>query len=113
MYTVQAFTTDNPTNDLDNPSLQIGSVTAYRLPAVFVLDLHVEKAFQIGSAVTISPILDCFNVANSHTVLQRDGLVGTFDTGVFTPNTGEDGNFNKPIEFLNGRAVRGGVRVSF
>ena len=25
-------------------------------------------------AVAISPVLDCFNVANSHTVLQRDGI---------------------------------------
>ena len=52
VYFVQAFTGDAADSA---PLLQIGQVGAYRLPDVFVLDLHVEKPFQIGSAVTISP----------------------------------------------------------
>jgi hypothetical protein len=106
VYFVQAFTHD--IRDAA-PLIQIGQVAAYRLFDVFVLDLHVEKVFQIGSTVAIIPVLDCFNAANSHTVLQRDGFVGSYDEGVFTPR----GAFNNPVEFLSSRVFRGGVRISF
>ncbi len=112
LYFVQAITNDVPANSFDSPLIQIGSVGAYRLPSVFLLDLQVERPFRIGSTVTISPILDCFNVANSHTVLQRDGSVGIYNadgTPVFQPNDG----FNRPLQFLNSRVFRGGVRITF
>ena len=109
VYFVQAFTHDAADSA---PLLQIGRVGAHRLPDVFLLDLHVEKPFRIGSTVTISPILDCFNVANSHTVLQRNGFVGAYDAEG-TPAFQQNDNFNAPVEFLNGRAFRGGVRIAF
>src|SRR5262249_40492385 len=56
--------------------IQIGNVDDYRLPSAYTLDLHLEKLFRIGKAITITPSVDCFNAANAHTVLQRVGLVG-------------------------------------
>ena len=112
VYFVQAITNDVPANLFDNPLIQIGSVGAYRLPPVFLLDLQIQRPFRIGSAVTIVPVLDCFNVANSHTVLQRDGSVGTYNaegTPVFQANEG----FNQPLQRLSSRVFRGGVRITF
>jgi hypothetical protein len=106
VYAVQAFTHDAADSQ---PFLQIGQVAAYRLPNVFVLDLHLERSFAIGPAIAISPMLDCFNAANSRTVLQRYGLVGSYNAGEFTP----DKSFNNPIERLNSRVFRGGARIAF
>jgi len=115
VYFVQAFTHDAANSA---PLLQIGQIGAHRLPNVFLLDLHVERPFRIGSTVTASPMLDCFNVANSHTVLQRDGFVGTYDaeaTPAFSPALKSNGepSVNQPLEFLGSRAFRGGARIAF
>jgi hypothetical protein len=107
-YYLQVFTYDV---NGSRPNLQIGEVDAYRLPDVYQLDLHLEKSFQIGP-VTITPAADCFNVANSHTVLQRDGFAGFWNHGAdqpFSPNSG----FNAVAERLSDRTFRAGVRVSF
>ena len=109
IYSIQAITHDTRGN---MPSIQIGQVGAYRLPDVFELDLKVEKAFRLGPSIMVSPTIDCFNVANSHTVLQRDGFVGTYDLKRSTAFR-QQGNFNEPIELLSSRAFRGGVRLSF
>ena len=99
-------TRDNP------PDIQIGQVDAYRLPDVYQLDLHLEKLLRIGSRVTVTPSLDCFNVANSHTVLGRDGSVGGWDNGAEEPFSPSD-EFNAVTERLSDRTFRVGVRVSF
>jgi hypothetical protein len=57
-------------------------------------------------------MLDCFNVANSHTALQQDGFVGTFDTAG-EPAFQQNGDFNNATAFLRGRVFRGGVRITF
>jgi hypothetical protein len=109
LYYIQAFTNDTR---YSTPNIQIGPTAAYRLPSVFELDLHVEKTFRIGSAVTISPVLDCFNVPNIHTVLGRNGFVGTYDASrdpVFKQNP----SFDEPAELLSDRVFRGGVRIAF
>jgi hypothetical protein len=108
-YSVEVVTHD--TRD-SRPSLQIGQVTAYRLPDVFELDVHVERPFRIGSTVTISPAFDCFNMLNSHTVLQRSGRVGSYDAEG-DPAFTQDPSFNAAGEVLSSRAFRGGVRISF
>ena len=92
--------------------LQIGDVGAYRNPDVYQLDLHLERAFRIGSRVSITPSLDCFNVADSHTVLQRVGLVGTYDAGGDTPFQ-QVKAFHQPAEQLSDRSFRLGARLSF
>jgi hypothetical protein len=93
---------------------QIGQVGAYRLPNVFLLDLHVQKPFHIGPKVTVSPTLDCFNAANSRTVLQRDGFVGAYDATITqAPAFGQNPNFNAPAEILSSRVFRGGIQITF
>jgi hypothetical protein len=93
---------------------QIGQVGANRLPNVFLLDVHVQKLFRIGPTVTVSPVLDCFNAANSRTVLQRDGVVGAYDaTSAPAPAFGQNPNFNAPAEVLSKRVFRGGVQIAF
>jgi hypothetical protein len=94
------------------PRIQIGEVDAYRNPDVYQLDLHVERLFRIASKVTATPSLDCFNVVNSHTVLQRVGLVGTYSAERDQAFSQSD-TFNKAAEVLGNRALRGGVRISF
>ena len=52
LYWVEAATYDT----LDNrPGLQIGSVTAYRTPNVYQLDLQLSRDFAVGSRVTVTP----------------------------------------------------------
>ena len=111
VYSVQAITHDTRDN---MPAIQIGQVGAYRLPDVFELDLHLEKLIRIGPTVTVSPSIDCFNVANSHTVLQRDGFVGSYDAvNAPAPAFGQNPHFNEPSELLSNRVFRGGVKISF
>jgi hypothetical protein len=109
VYFVRTATNDTRGSVL---GIQIGPTTAYRLSPVFQLDLHLEKAIRIGSAVTIRPILDCFNVVNSQTVLERDGLVGSYDANRATPFR-QNGSFDQPSELLSSRVLRGGLRISF
>jgi hypothetical protein len=113
-YWVEAVPTGDTT--FSRPAIQIGQATDYRTPNVYVLDLQLSKVFMIGSWVAVSPVVACFNILNSHTVLAREGRVGTYDssqTPAFFPNTGDGGTFNTPIETLSGRTIRGGVRISF
>jgi hypothetical protein len=112
LYGVQVLTHDPIPNLFGDPFIQIGPVDAHRLPDVFLLDLHLERAFAVGSTVTLSPMLDCFNAANSHTVLQRDNFVGSYDAAA-TPAFQPNGDFNNASQFLNGRVFRGGVRIAF
>jgi hypothetical protein len=92
--------------------LQIGSVDSYRNPDVYELDLHVERPFRFGSRLTVTPALDCFNVANSQTILQRAGTAGTYDLRK-TPAFVQTPNFNDPIERLSDRTFRLGMRIVF
>ena len=45
LYIVQVITNDPVPNLFENPAVQIGPVGAYRLPDVFLLDIHLEKSF--------------------------------------------------------------------
>jgi hypothetical protein len=94
------------------PRLQIGNVDDYRLPDVYQLDLHLEKTFRIGSGIFVTPSLDCFNVVNSHTILDRYARAGTYDAEsdpAFQPAE----QFHAPPATLGDRSFRGGVRISF
>ena len=73
-----------------------------RLPGVAVLDLRGEKAFRFGSR-ELALSLDLFNLFNSATVLGRQ-----YDVTA-TGNTG----FNQPLEIMNPRLLRFGVRFRF
>lgn len=93
------------------PLIQIGPVTRYRTPNVYVLDVQISKAFRIGSAVTVVPEFDCFNLLNSHTVMGRNSDVGFYDAA--TQNLEYFGDFNTVAWTLPSRTFRGGVRISF
>lgn len=73
-----------------------------RLPAVSLLDLRGEKSFTFGSR-QLALSLDLFNVFNSATVLGRQYDVTT---------TGTTG-YNQPLEIMNPRLLRFGVRFQF
>jgi hypothetical protein len=73
-----------------------------RLPGVTTLDLRGEKTFTFG-ARQLALSLDLFNVFNSSTVLGRQ-----YDVTA-TGNTG----YNQPLEIMNPRLLRLGVRVQF
>ena len=92
--------------------IQIGPATSYRNPDVYQLDLQLSRPFRIGSAITVIPQFDCFNLLDSRTVLARSGFVGTYDatkSPAFDPCCG----FNEPVETLSKRVFRGGVRIAF
>ena len=73
-----------------------------RLPAVVSFDARGEKAFTIQRSSSRSS-LDVFNVMNSSTVLGRQyDVTATGTTG-----------FNQPLEIMNPRLLRFGVRFSF
>jgi hypothetical protein len=73
-----------------------------RLPAVTLLDLRGEKSFTFGGR-ELALSLDLFNAFNSATVLGRQYDVTT---------TGTTG-FNQPLEIMNPRLLRFGVRFQF
>jgi hypothetical protein len=54
----------------------------------------------------------CINLLDSHTVLARDGFVGTYNAEEPTPFQPSQ-SFNDETEFLSSRTFRGGVRISF
>jgi hypothetical protein len=93
------------------PQLQIGRADDYRTPDVYLLDLQVARDLLIGSRVTVGPVLACFNVLNSRTVLARNGFVGKYDTQTSAFEPAEQ--FNTVTETMSGRTFRVGVRVSF
>jgi hypothetical protein len=92
-------------------TLQIGSVAAYRLAPVLDLDLHLERSLALVRGVTITALFDCFNAADSRTVLVRHGRVGEFDPSTATLEP--DDQFNDPVQALSARSFRGGIRIAF
>jgi hypothetical protein len=59
----------------------------------------------------VIPQFDCFNLLDSHTVLQRGGFVGSYDATrdpAFDPRC-----FNEVVETLSKRVFRGGVQIEF
>jgi hypothetical protein len=73
-----------------------------RLPGVATFDLRGEKTFTFGGR-ELALSLDLFNAFNSATVLGRQYDVTT---------TGATG-FNQPLEIMNPRLLRFGVRFQF
>ena len=73
-----------------------------RLPGVVSLDLRLEKGFAFRGA-QLALTLDMFNVSNAATTLGRQyDVTATGATG-----------FNQPLEIMNPRLLRLGVRFQF
>jgi hypothetical protein len=94
---------------------------AGRLPDVYEADLHLSYALQIGP-VTVSPVVDVFNVLNRQGVLSREELYNNqssvednapCEDGTFKNECAPNPNFGKDIIWQNPRLIRVGARVSF
>jgi hypothetical protein len=94
---------------------------AGRLPDVYEADLHFSYALQIGP-VTVSPVVDVFNVLNRQGVLSREELYNNQSTvednapcpdGTFKNECAPNVNFGKDIIWQNPRLIRVGARLSF
>ena len=108
------YSFDAETDDVQcGASIQIGTAGSYRYPALFQLDLQLSRVFRIGSILTLSPELACFNALNHSPVLFRQSAVGAFVLvdGVQTFIPYDD--FNTAFGRLPGRVFRGGVRIAF
>jgi hypothetical protein len=84
--------------------LATGTPDGNRLPAVYDFDARIEKEFTFQDwGLTLG--VDCFNVFNSSTVLQR---VATLGTAAASPSTGDF-----VYETLSPRIFRFGARINF
>jgi hypothetical protein len=93
----------NPGDGLGTRSVLVtSSIGAYRHATVFDADLRLEKSITIRP-LQVNLSVDVFNVANSATVLQRQGRVNA---------KGLTG-YNSITELLSPRIVRAGARISF
>ncbi|MGA7991938.1 MAG: TonB-dependent receptor [Thermoanaerobaculia bacterium] len=102
------------------------------LPAVYEADLHLEYGLRFGN-VSVTPVVDVFNLLNRQGVLTRDELFNNLGTlagndpasGIGQPgctaanasltNTAcaSNPNYAKDISWQNPRVFRVGARVSF
>ncbi|HQQ78036.1 MAG TPA: TonB-dependent receptor [Thermoanaerobaculia bacterium] len=97
------------------------------LPSTYNIDLHLEYGFRLG-AVTITPLLDVFNLTDFQGVTSRDEVfctsTGTCNAvlastgkqrkeGPYTTANSSNPNFNRDIAWQNPRLLRLGLRVSF
>jgi hypothetical protein len=84
--------------------LALSKPDSTRLPAVYDFDARIEKEFSFQDwGLTLG--VDCFNVFNSSTVLQRTANLGTSTS---SPNTGDF-----VYEILSPRIFRFGARINF
>ncbi|HEX6163422.1 MAG TPA: carboxypeptidase regulatory-like domain-containing protein [Vicinamibacterales bacterium] len=84
-----------------NRTIRVTPIDAYRYPSVAILDLRLDKSFDLGKAGKFSPMLDVFNLMNS-------GV----PTNVRTTNTAT-APFQEVTATLNPRVIRFGVRYNF
>lgn len=101
------------------------------LPSTYNVDLHIEYAIRLGG-VSITPLVDIFNVTNVQAVTSRDerfcttaGTTGTGcnavlastgqvrKNGPYTTANAGNPNFNRDIAWQAPRVFRIGARVSF
>ncbi len=84
-----------------NRTIRVQSIDSNRYPSVAILDLRLDKSFDMGKFGKVSPMLDIFNVMNS-------GV----PTTVRTTNTAT-APFNDVTAILNPRVIRFGFRFNF
>jgi hypothetical protein len=93
---------------LSRPDVLVGTPDEQRLPTLTDFDARIEKEFTFQDfGLTLS--VDCFNLFNSSTVLQRVSQLGNVTGTSLT----SQGNANYINEILAPRVYRFGVRLSF
>lgn len=79
---------------------------------IFLLDLQLEKGFDIGRYGRLSLNATVFNVTNTNTVLRRvGGLTATDKDGVLIAQ--QPDSFNAIEEIISPRVLRFGIRYNF
>jgi hypothetical protein len=96
---MQAVQTPDRANSAGQVMVLLDTVGAVRLPTIESLDLHVDKALRAGP-VTITAIVDVFNLANANTILGRHRKQNAT-------------NANQVSTILSPRVVRLGVRLTW
>ena len=84
-----------------NRTIRVEPIDSHRYPSVAILDLRLDKSFDMGKFGKVSPMLDIFNILNS-------GV----PTTVRTTNTAT-APFNEVTAILNPRVIRFGFRFNF
>ena len=91
----------------------VSNIDTYRLDNVYQLDLHLEKAFNLGPVV-FTALAEVFNVTNNAAVLQRVSNAGTWN---FDADPGEEfspnGTFDQIFEVQSPTILRLGARIAF
>jgi hypothetical protein len=82
-------------------TIRVEPINSNRYPSVAILDLRLDKSFDMGKFGKFSPMLDVFNLMNS-------GV----PTTVRTTNTAT-APFQEVTAILNPRVIRFGVRYNF
>ena len=82
-------------------TIRVEPIDSNRYPTVAILDLRLDKSFDIGKFGRVTPMLDIFNIMNS-------GV----PTTVRTTNTAT-APFKEVTAILNPRVIRFGVRYNF
>jgi hypothetical protein len=97
---------------VDAPGQGLGSIELYgredgtgkfgddRLPAFWMINLRLEKTFDVSESSTVTIAADAFNLTNSAHALQQE-------TQITSPNFGRD------LRILNPRIFRLGIRFNF
>ena len=84
-----------------NRTVRVEPINANRYPSVAILDLRLDKTFDMGKFGRVTPMLDVFNIMNS-------GV----PTTVRTTNTAT-APFKEVTAILNPRVIRFGFRFNF
>jgi hypothetical protein len=84
-----------------NRTIRVQPADANRYPTVAILDLRLDKAFDMGRYGRFSPMLDVFNLMNSGVPVAAR-----------TTNTAT-APFQEVITILNPRVIRFGLRYNF
>lgn len=82
-------------------TIRVEPIDSNRYPSVAILDLRLDKTFEMGKFGRVTPMLDVFNITNS-------GV----PTTVRTTNTAT-APFNEVTAILNPRVIRIGFRFNF
>ena len=82
-----------------------------RFPTQHLLDIGIEKYFQMGDTAQIGFLVDIFNLLNSNAVTGSNTLFGTIRYPALTFS--QSSSFDEITDILNPRALRLGVRIRF
>lgn len=83
-----------------NPEGGGGKYGDYRLPNMYVLNMRLEKTFQVFEKATVAVALDAFNLINSAHAIKQDNVVTSPD-------------FSQDQRILDPRVFRFGIRFNF